>query len=223
MSGPHIEARFHEKAQRVAYAGTAAQVRGLVRKLCANHSTFTFCGGSRCSTTVPLREFSQAQADIVLMDDVLLNRRGLAELAELHCELPAARIIIVGDSLQLATISSVVRLGVWGVLERVRVALDLERALNAVIRGELWLTRHQLTRLMMLTNSEEAGDLIDLTPRENAVLHAALRGQSNKQIARSLSFAEHTVKIHLHHVYAKLHVHRRVELLLHFRAELGAR
>lgn len=219
MTSPQLQARCHENAQRVAYAGSVAQVRGLLRKLCANHSTFTFCGGHRCSTTLPLREFSQARADLMLMDDALLNRRGLAELAELHCELPAARVIIVGDSLQLATISSVVRLGVWGVLERVRVALDLERALNAVVRGELWLSRQQLTCLMMFTNSDEAGDLIDLTPRENAVVHAVLRGQSNKQIARSLSIAEHTVKIHLHHVYAKLHMHRRIELLLHFRAK----
>lgn len=223
MSRPHSQARFHAKKQCVAYVGTVAHVRGVLRKLCANHVTFSFCG-DRPSTGLLLREFSHAQPDIVLMDDALLNRRGLAELVELHSALPAARTIIMGDSLQLDTISSAVRLGVWGVLAKMRVSSDLERALYSVANGELWLSRHQLTRLTrltMLTSLEQPYDLGDLTPRENMVMRAVLSGQSNKQIARSLSIAEHTVKIHLHHVYAKLHVHRRIELLLHFRTDLG--
>jgi two-component system nitrate/nitrite response regulator NarL len=222
MSSPYSQARFHAKKQCVAYAGTVANVRDVVRKLCSNHSTFTFCGDG-ASAALLLREFSHAEPNIVLMDDALLNRRGLAELADLHSALPAARTIIMGDSLQLATISSAVRLGLWGVLAKLRVASDLERALYAVASGELWLSRHQLTRLTIPTSLEQSDDLIDLTPREIAVMHAALSGQSNKQIARSLDIAEHTVKIHLHHVYAKLHVHRRVELLLHFHTSLGLR
>lgn len=220
MSNPNSQARFHSKKQCVAYAGTVAQVRGLVRKLCSNHSTFTFCG-DRSSAALLLREFSHAEPDIVLIDDALLNGRGLAELVDLHSALPAARTIIMGDSIQLATISSAVRLGVWGVLARVRVASDLERALYAVASGELWLSRRELTRLMMPTSLEQPYDLIDLTPRENMVMHAVTAGQSNKQIARSLNIAEHTVKIHLHHIYGKLHVHRRIDLLLRFRTDFG--
>jgi two-component system nitrate/nitrite response regulator NarL len=222
MSNSDSQAHFHENKQCVAYAGIVGHVRGLVRKLCANHSRFTLCV-DRSSTALLLREISRAQPEIVLIDDALLNRRGLAELGELHSALPAARTIIIGDSLQLATISSAVSLGVWGVLSRMRVPFHLERALYAVANGELWFSRHQLTSLMMLTNSEQPDDLIDLTPRENEVMHAVLKGQSNKQIARSLSIAEHTVKIHLYHLYAKLHVHRRVELFLQYRADLEPR
>jgi two-component system nitrate/nitrite response regulator NarL len=60
-------------------------------------------------------------------------------------------------------------------------------------------------------------DLRQLTPRENAVVRSVLCGHSNKEIARALGIAEHTVKIHLHHVYAKLHLHGRLDLVLRHR------
>jgi len=153
------------------------------------------------------------------MDDILLNRRGLTELAQLHRALPNARTLLIGDSLQLSTVFAALHLGAWGVLAKVRVAVDLERALYAVAGGELWLSRRQLATVLGFTSSEPDEDFMELTPRENDVMRRVLLGQSNKQVARALNIAEHTVKIHLHHTYAKLRVHSRVELLLHYRRD----
>lgn len=111
------------------------------------------------------------------------------------------------------------RLGTWGVLPRMRVEADLNRALSAVANGELWLTRRQLAIVMVFVTSSEQQDFMELTARENAVMRRVLVGLSNKQIARMLNIAEHTVKIHLHHAYGKLHVHSRVELLLRYRRD----
>lgn len=199
----------------IAYAGFTAYVRAAVCELCVNHSAFSFCGHT-CSTNLLLSKFAHARPDIVLMDDALLNRR-LTELAQLHRALPATRILLIGDSLELAMIFAALPFGMSGVLAGMRVAPDLERALHAVAGGELWLSRSQLARLLMLTTAEPLNDLPELTQRENVVMHRVMLGQSNKQIARGLDIAEHTVKIHLHHIYSKLHVHRRFELLLHYR------
>jgi two-component system nitrate/nitrite response regulator NarL len=70
---------------------------------------------------------------------------------------------------------------------------------------------------MTLATSGSDEDFMELTARENAVMRRVLVGQSNKQIARTLNIAEHTVKIHLYHAYGKLRIHSRVELLLHYR------
>jgi two-component system, NarL family, nitrate/nitrite response regulator NarL len=161
--------------------------------------------------------------DIILMDDALLSRRGLSELAQLHSALRSARTLLIGDSLHFSTISAAIRLGAWGMLPKARVAIDLHRALCAVAGGELWLTRRQFAAVMASTNCEPDENFMELTARENAVMRRALLGQSNKQIARGLSIAEHTVKIHLHHVYSKLRVHSRMELLLHYRSILAFR
>ena len=106
-------------------------------------------------------------------------------------------------------------------LPKARVAIDLDRALFAVAGGEPWLTRRQFAAVMASTNCEPDEDFMELTARENAVMRQVVLGHSNKQIALGLSIAEHTVKIHLHHVYSKLHVHSRMELLLHYRASLA--
>jgi two-component system nitrate/nitrite response regulator NarL len=192
-------------------------VRTTICELCAKHSAFRFCGQT-ASTTRLAREISPTP-DIILMDDILLNQRGLTELAQLHRALPNARTLLIGDSLQLSTVFAALHLGAWGVLAKVRVAVDLDRALYAVAGGELWLSRRQLATVLVFTNSEPDEDFMELTPRENDVMRRVLLGQSNKQVARALNIAEHTVKIHLHHTYAKLRVHSRVELLLHYRRD----
>jgi two-component system nitrate/nitrite response regulator NarL len=195
----------------VAYCGV-----GAVGKLCTSISGFRLYGHAT-SVNELLRKLSATPPDIILMDDAVLNHCGLTGLTQVHRALPRARTVLIGDSLQLSTIFAALRLGTWGVLARTRIAVDLERALKAVAGGELWLSRPQLAGLVAFANAESESDFAELTPRENAVARGILVGQSNKQIAGALKIAEHTVKIHVHHIYTKLRVHGRVELLLHYR------
>jgi LuxR family transcriptional regulator, maltose regulon positive regulatory protein len=52
-----------------------------------------------------------------------------------------------------------------------------------------------------------------LTPREAEVLHELQQGASNRTIAKRLFISEATVKVHLRHIYEKLGVRNRSELL----------
>lgn len=51
-----------------------------------------------------------------------------------------------------------------------------------------------------------------LTERETEIVLLVLRGMSNKEIARSCSITEQTVKDHLKHAYGKVGVHQRSAL-----------
>ena len=53
-----------------------------------------------------------------------------------------------------------------------------------------------------------------LTPQEAAVARLAKAGKANREIAAQLYLTVNTVETHLRHVYQKLGVHRRVELLM---------
>ena len=55
-----------------------------------------------------------------------------------------------------------------------------------------------------------------LTAAEQRVVELAASGLSNKQIARRLFVAVHTVEVHLAHAYAKLGVHSRAQLASRF-------
>jgi DNA-binding CsgD family transcriptional regulator len=52
-----------------------------------------------------------------------------------------------------------------------------------------------------------------LTPQEAAVARLARAGKTNREIAGQLYLTVNTVETHLRHVYQKLGIHRRVELL----------
>jgi DNA-binding NarL/FixJ family response regulator len=59
-----------------------------------------------------------------------------------------------------------------------------------------------------------------LSRRELQIAHLIERGLSNKQIARELGIEATTVKNHVHHLFEKLNVHRRVEAAARIRANL---
>ena len=56
-----------------------------------------------------------------------------------------------------------------------------------------------------------ADALASLSPRENDIVRLIARGCSNKEIARALSIAETTVKIHVQHILRKLDLSSRVQ------------
>ncbi len=60
----------------------------------------------------------------------------------------------------------------------------------------------------------------ELTRQERQVVEQVVRGLSNRQVATTLVVTEHTVESHLKHVYAKLNVHSRSQLLAHYFAEV---
>ena len=60
-----------------------------------------------------------------------------------------------------------------------------------------------------------------LTPREVEVLSMVASGQSNKAIAAQLQLSEHTVKLHIHRVIAKLGVRNRTEAAVLFHRHHG--
>lgn len=60
----------------------------------------------------------------------------------------------------------------------------------------------------------------NLTRQERQVVEQVVRGRSNRQIAKTLVVTEHTVESHLKHVYEKLTVHSRSQLLARYFAEV---
>jgi DNA-binding CsgD family transcriptional regulator len=59
-----------------------------------------------------------------------------------------------------------------------------------------------------------------LTRQEQQVIEQVMRGLSNRQVAQTLVVTENTVESHLRHVYEKLNVHSRSQLLARYFAEI---
>lgn len=63
---------------------------------------------------------------------------------------------------------------------------------------------------------EDLSTSYGLTQREIEVLHLLAQGKTNAQIGQDMFIAEGTVKAHVQHIYQKLDVHSRKELLALF-------
>ena len=63
-----------------------------------------------------------------------------------------------------------------------------------------------------------AAQVEGLTAREKEVLELVMQGLENQEIADRMSVSIATVRFHLQHIYEKLHVHTRNEMIFKFRS-----
>jgi two-component system nitrate/nitrite response regulator NarP len=83
-----------------------------------------------------------------------------------------------------------------------------QSCLDTVVAGRAWLDRG----LYQSSSKTTEVDLHCLSRRELEIARLAAQGLSNKEIGRALKVSNGTVKIHLHHVFAKLRISNRKDL-----------
>jgi two-component system, NarL family, nitrate/nitrite response regulator NarL len=86
----------------------------------------------------------------------------------------------------------------------------LIECVNAVAAGKKWIDNKIVQQLLMPRSQPQPTSR--LTGRETEIADLVSRGLRNKTIAQRLHVSEGTVKMHLHHVYEKLHLGGRAEL-----------
>ncbi|MBZ9777169.1 response regulator transcription factor [Mesorhizobium sp. CO1-1-8] len=86
----------------------------------------------------------------------------------------------------------------------------LVECVSAVATGKKWIDNKIVQQLLMPETQPQP--MSRLTGRETEIANLVSRGLRNKAIAQRLHVSEGTVKMHLHHVYEKLHLGGRAEL-----------
>lgn len=94
----------------------------------------------------------------------------------------------------------------------------LDRVLQSIVDGNIWMGRSLLQRLLQDVDSRlpraDAAWGAGLTLREQEVARHAAVGESNPAIAQRLGISERTVRAHLSAVFEKLQVSDRLMLAL---------
>jgi DNA-binding NarL/FixJ family response regulator len=143
---------------------------------------------------------------------------GLAAVRRLHRHRPAIDWLLCWDSPSPRWLETLVHSGARGVVLRCADETALARAFDAVVAGELWLSR-QVLQWLYVTIVEAPGTEhdstapsssssswfadSDLTPREHDVADLMRQGLTNREIAMRLGVSVNTVKKHLAHTYEK--------------------
>jgi DNA-binding NarL/FixJ family response regulator len=156
--------------------------------------------------------------DILVLDLKMPKKDGWAVLRELREENPSLRSVILTAEINESEALEALRLGVRGVMLKEMAPQMLLQCLRKVHVGEEWLERCSFGRALgrMLQREDQLRQVLEtLTLREIALARLAASGLTNQQIADELHISEGTVKVHLHHIYAKLGVRNRVGLTLY--------
>ncbi|EDY16131.1 two component transcriptional regulator, LuxR family [Chthoniobacter flavus Ellin428] len=142
--------------------------------------------------------------DLVLMDVRLPLQDGVQAARTIRNDHPQARIAMLTVSDAEEDILGAIDAGVVGYLPK---SVEREQLLTAIHRlaegGEYFAP--EIEAKLRSTNR------VSLTKRETEVLTQIVKGRSNKEIGYDLGIAEPTVRLHLTHLFKKLHVMDRTQ------------
>lgn len=143
--------------------------------------------------------------DVTLMDLRMPLMNGVEAIRIIRQTLPSSRILVLTTYDGDEDIHRAIRAGARGYLLKDVAHQELLGAIRRASAGERTLPAKVAQRLADHLDSSE------LTHRELTILRLIVEGQSNKEIGRSLSIAEETVKGYLKSLYGKLCVSDRTQ------------
>ena len=156
--------------------------------------------GAFGSAVDALREADRLAPDVVVLDLELPGLGGLDAIAQF--EAPVLVLTAYGTD---EDIDRALAAGAKGYLLKGAPLDDIERAIEAIARGDSYLDPRVAGRVMRRDSRQR------LTNRERDVLRLVAGGDSNKVIARKLRISERTAKFHLTSIFTKLGAENRAQ------------
>jgi DNA-binding NarL/FixJ family response regulator len=151
--------------------------------------------------------------DVVLMDMMMPVLDGIAATTRIRQQLPDTEVIAITSVLEDEAVIGAVRAGAIGYLLKDANPDELRQAIRAAAAGQVHLDPKAAARLIREVRAPENPE--PLTDRETDVLRLLAAGQANKEIARTLSIGEQTVKTHVSNILSKLRVQSRTQAALY--------
>ena len=143
-----------------------------------------------------LRLAQTLHPDIVLLDIGMPGLNGLEVTARLTKLDPAMRVVILSMHISEEYVLQALRAGAAGYLLKGSAVAELELAIRAVARGDIYLSpavsRSVVDEYVRRTRGE-ADPLAALTPRQREVLQLVAEGHSSKDIAQQLWLSYRTI------------------------------
>ena len=196
------------------------------RFVCAElkkYSQFDLVG---CAATVGelLALFERRKAKVALisatLQDGLLS--GLAIFPLLREKYSDVRLILMIDHPEPELVVEAFRVGARGIFTCYESQFDAFcKCISCVHSGQVWANARQLDCLIDAVAKVPTARLVNakganlLSKREEEVVRQVAEGLSNHDIAQQLHLSDHTVKNHLFHIFEKLGISNRVELVLY--------
>lgn len=169
------------------------------------------CVGTCGSAEDAMAKLPELRPHVVLMDIHLPGQSGIACTAYLREKMPSVQVIMLTVYKDIETIFEALKAGASGYVLKRSDEREILEAIAEVRAGGAPMTS-QVARMVVRSfskNSPERAETNQLSPRESEILALVAKGLSNKEVSNTLGISIGTVRIHLGHIYEKLHVRCR--------------
>lgn len=162
--------------------------------------------------------------DVVLLDNSMPGLTAVQVIRGLLAEPNPPRILVFTAYGDQDHVRNALQAGALGYLLKDEEPSAISEGVRAVAHGKIWLSAMIASSLIShIADTEALTWEGALSGRELEVLHLIAHGNSNAQVAETLSITERTVRYHLRNIYSKLGMERRCQLIAWAaRTKLGA-
>ncbi|MFZ5641871.1 MAG: response regulator transcription factor [Bacillota bacterium] len=157
----------------------------------------------------------QLQPDVVIMDIRLgEGKNGIEACREIRAANPGIKVIMLTSFSDDETLVSSIKADAQGFVLKQTRGRELVNAIRTVGRGESLLdplSTAKVLEFMKKTTEMNPGSKQVLSLQEKKILALIAEGKSNREIAKTLSLSEKTVKNYVSSIFHKLNFSNRAE------------
>jgi DNA-binding NarL/FixJ family response regulator len=196
------------KPIRVLIADDHALVRAGIRALVEKIEGVVVVGEAGKGSEA-LELVKELKPNLMLLDITMPDGGGFDVLDHVTKKYPDLRVIVltVHDAGEYAI--RALREGAAGFLPKSAASIELEQAIQTVIRGEVYISPETSRKTVLeIGGKGTKRDLLaTLSPRQREVLRLIAEGRTTKQIAQLLEISVKTVETHRSQLMERLDIH----------------